>query len=112
MRPEGLGSKNAFASSGLKPVTFRLVAWYLNHYATACPVLRSHVSNLKSKQEKEIKDIPVTDRGGLLGFQMLRIQHFLDNQLTDGGKIVSFFFFSISLSLSLPPSPPSSTHFC
>jgi hypothetical protein len=38
VRPEGFGkSKNVFTSSGLEPATFRLVAEYLNHYATACP---------------------------------------------------------------------------
>jgi hypothetical protein len=33
--------------------------------------------------------VPVTGRGGLQGCEMLRIQHCLDNRLTDGGKVVS-----------------------
>jgi hypothetical protein len=33
--------------------------------------------------------IPVTGRVGLLGCEMLRIPHCLDNRLTDGGKVVS-----------------------
>jgi hypothetical protein len=35
------------------------------------------------------KTIPVTGRGGLLGYEMLRIPHCLDNRLTDGSKVVS-----------------------
>jgi hypothetical protein len=35
------------------------------------------------------KAIPVTGRGGLYGYEMLRIPHCLDNRLTDGGRIVS-----------------------
>jgi hypothetical protein len=37
----------------------------------------------------KIKSIPVTDRGGLQGCEMLKIPHCLDNRLTDGGKVVS-----------------------
>jgi hypothetical protein len=33
--------------------------------------------------------IPVTGLGGLEGRETLRIPHFLDNRLTDGGKVVS-----------------------
>jgi hypothetical protein len=33
--------------------------------------------------------IPATGRGGLYGYEMLRIPHCLDSRLTDGGKIVS-----------------------
>jgi hypothetical protein len=32
--------------------------------------------------------MPKTGRGGLLGCEMLKIPHCLDNQLTDGGKVV------------------------
>jgi hypothetical protein len=38
VRLEGLGKlkkKNSFTSSGLEPATFRIVAYCLNHYATA-----------------------------------------------------------------------------
>jgi hypothetical protein len=34
------------------------------------------------------KAIAVTDRGRLQGYGMLRIPHYLDNQLTDGGDVV------------------------
>jgi hypothetical protein len=59
-----------------------------------------------------LKAIPVTGHRGLWGCEMLRIPHCLDNQLTDGGKVVS------------PTHPPhftplkhyyiyvSGTHFC
>jgi hypothetical protein len=50
-----------------------------------------------SKKKKE-KNIPVTGSGGLQGCEMLRISHCLDNQLIDGGKIVS------------PTHPPISLH--
>jgi hypothetical protein len=33
--------------------------------------------------------IPVRDRGGPYGWEMLRISHCLDNRLTDGGEVVS-----------------------
>jgi hypothetical protein len=35
------------------------------------------------------KAVPVTDRGGPLGCEMLRLPHFLDNQFTDDGDLVS-----------------------
>jgi hypothetical protein len=34
------------------------------------------------------KAIPVTGHGGPKRFEMLRLPHFLDNQLTDGGGVV------------------------
>jgi hypothetical protein len=38
---------------------------------------------------KYLKAIPVTGRGGLQGCKISRISHWLDNRLTDGGKVVS-----------------------
>jgi hypothetical protein len=38
---------------------------------------------------KKKKAIPVTGRGGLYGYEMLRIPHCLDYRLIDGGQIVS-----------------------
>jgi hypothetical protein len=35
------------------------------------------------------KAIPVTSGGGLWGCEMLRLPYFVDNQLTDGGEVVS-----------------------
>jgi hypothetical protein len=35
------------------------------------------------------KVIPVTGRGGPSGCETSRFPHFLDNRLTDGGKVVS-----------------------
>jgi hypothetical protein len=35
------------------------------------------------------KAIPVTGCGGPYGCETLRLPHFLDNQLTDGGEVVS-----------------------
>jgi hypothetical protein len=53
------------------------------------------------------KAIPVTDRGGPQGSETSRSSHFLDNRLTDGGKVVSLTY--------RPPFTPrkiSGTHFC
>jgi hypothetical protein len=60
------------------------------------------------------KAIPITDRAGLYGCDMLRIPHCLDNQLTDGGKVFSpmhqqnftphthfFFFFTFPVLTSV-----------
>jgi hypothetical protein len=38
---------------------------------------------------KKLKAIPVTGRGSLQGYEMLRIPHCLDNQLTGGGEFAS-----------------------
>jgi hypothetical protein len=35
------------------------------------------------------KVIPVTDHGGPQGCEMLRVPHYLDNRITDGGEVVS-----------------------
>jgi hypothetical protein len=37
----------------------------------------------------KVKDIHVTGRGGPYGCETSRLPHFLKNQLTDGGEIVS-----------------------
>jgi hypothetical protein len=37
--PEGLGKLKKFTSLGLEPVTFQLVALYINHYTTTHPFL-------------------------------------------------------------------------
>jgi hypothetical protein len=50
---------------------------------------------------------PVTGREGLLGCETSRFLHFLDNQFTDGGEVVSF--------MRWPPFTPKKilgTHFC
>jgi hypothetical protein len=47
------------------------------------------VSQYRCRSKKKSKAIRVTGRGGLQGCEMLRIKHFLDNRLTDGGKVVS-----------------------
>jgi hypothetical protein len=38
--------------------------------------------------KKKCTAIPVTDRGGQYGCETSRLPHFLDNRLTDGGKVV------------------------
>jgi hypothetical protein len=38
---------------------------------------------------RKSKAIPVTGREGPFGCEMLGFSHFLDNRLTDGGKVVS-----------------------
>jgi hypothetical protein len=42
------------------------------------------------KSKKDIgKAIPVTGHGGPYGCETLRVPHYLDNRLTDGGEVVS-----------------------
>jgi hypothetical protein len=40
-------------------------------------------------KKKKSKDIHLTGCGGPKGCEMLRLPHFLRNQLTDGGEVVS-----------------------
>jgi hypothetical protein len=42
-----------------------------------------------TNKRKNCKAIPVTGRGDSYGCEMSRLPHFLDNWLTDGGKVVS-----------------------
>jgi hypothetical protein len=56
---------------------------------------------------KKGKAIHVSGHGGPWGCETLRLPHFLDNQLTDSGKVVSLKRW--------PPSTPRKipgTHFC
>jgi hypothetical protein len=48
------------------------------------------------------KTIPVTGRGGLHGYEMSKIPHFLDSQFTDGSEVVN---------LARPPRFPQETLF-
>jgi hypothetical protein len=41
------------------------------------------------KRGKNVNAIPVTGHGGPKGWETLRIPNFVDNQLTDGGEVVS-----------------------
>jgi hypothetical protein len=41
------------------------------------------------KKKKKGKTIPLTGCGGPQGCEVLRLPHFLDNWLTDGGEVVS-----------------------
>jgi hypothetical protein len=58
---------------------------------------RSHVSpngpsSLRTttvKKSKNCRAIPITGRGGPWGCEALRVPHYLDNRLTDGGKVGS-----------------------
>jgi hypothetical protein len=43
----------------------------------------------KCKVKSKHKAFPVTGRWGLQGCEMLRIQHCVDNRLTDGGEVVT-----------------------
>jgi hypothetical protein len=39
--------------------------------------------------KRKVKAIPVTGRGGPQGCETLRLPHFIDSWLTDGGEVVS-----------------------
>jgi hypothetical protein len=47
--------------------------------------IQAGLSQLKIKVEA----IPVTDRGVLYGCETSKLPHFLENRMTDGGKVVS-----------------------
>jgi hypothetical protein len=61
--------------------------------------------------------MPLTGRGGPYGCEMLRIPHYLNNQLIDGGKVVSpthqphftpqkhYFFFMFPVLISVDSNP-------
>jgi hypothetical protein len=46
MRPEGLDKFKKLISSGAEPATFQLVAYCLNHYATACSLMYTFTNHL------------------------------------------------------------------
>jgi hypothetical protein len=49
----------------------------------------SNLTRSMDKGKKKGKDIPVTGHGGPLGCERLRLPHYLDKRLIDGGKVVS-----------------------
>jgi hypothetical protein len=53
------------------------------------------------------KAIPVTRRERPQGYETSRLPHFLDNQLTDGGDVVS-----LTLRPPYTPRKIPGTHFC
>jgi hypothetical protein len=64
-------------------------------------------SNLSPDKVKKGKVISVTSREGPYGFGTSRFPHFLDNQLTDGGEVVS-----LTLRPPFTPRKIPGTHFC
>jgi hypothetical protein len=62
----------------------------VNNELEMCEVKWSEVKvlNVDGKVKKG-KAIPVTGREGPQGFEMSRFPYFLENTLTDGGKVVS-----------------------
>jgi hypothetical protein len=50
-----------------------------------CSLSLSFILHIK----KNNKVIPVTGRGGPQGYETLRLPHFLEHRLTDGGEVVS-----------------------
>jgi hypothetical protein len=53
------------------------------------------------------KAIPITDRGGPHGCETLRLPHFVDIRLTDGGEVVS-----LTCRPSFTPRKIPGTCFC
>jgi hypothetical protein len=59
------------------------------HIPTNVSSSGSSRSSSSSSSKGKVKDIPVTGRGGPYGCERLRLPHYLDKRLTDGGKVVS-----------------------
>jgi hypothetical protein len=57
--------------------------------------------------KKKSKTIPVRDRGSPWGCETSRLQHFLDNLLTNGGEVVS-----LTRLAPFTPKMIPGTHFC
>jgi hypothetical protein len=79
-----------------------------------CPAIRRAEQRLPSlfvvfryRKEKKDKAIPVTSREGPHGCETSRLPQFLDNRLTDGGKIVS-----LTRRPPFTPKKTPGTHFC
>jgi hypothetical protein len=64
----------------LAGLSLRVLLYLLMVYVATQSVVRITYSG---------KAILVTGRGGPQGFQRLRLSHFLDNRLADGGEVVS-----------------------
>jgi hypothetical protein len=62
---------------------------------------------LSDQRSQKCKDILVTGHGGPYGCKTSRVQHYLDNRLTDGGKVVSLMRRSPFNPRNIP-----GTHFC
>jgi inner membrane protein involved in colicin E2 resistance len=54
-----------------------------------CDAVKSDRSSPTFQGNILVKANPVTGRGGPEDFETSRLPHFLDNRLTDGGKVVS-----------------------
>jgi hypothetical protein len=65
---------------------FRFIFQVLSHVYIL--LVRTTVTSCIRKVKKG-KAIPVTGREGPYGCETSRLPHFLDNRLTDGGKVVS-----------------------
>jgi hypothetical protein len=63
--------------------------------------------NITKGKKKKGKANSVTGHRGPLGCETLRVPHYLDKRLTDGGKVVS-----LSAGRPLPPRKIPGTHFC
>jgi hypothetical protein len=65
------------------------------------------VDSVQSETTRVYKGIPLTGREGPYGCQTSRLPHFLDNQFTDGGEVVSVTRRSGFTSRKI-----TGTHFC
>jgi hypothetical protein len=93
----GLGLEQNNAARGQEQCCNRVLTQRLPSEATSCrslestncPNVRLNVSVTDINLPKKVK-LSRKGRGGLWNFQILRIPHCLDHQLTDGGEVVSF----------------------
>jgi hypothetical protein len=98
--PVGLGTKNHYADedqqqfTGLDWTGQSVQLRYNKHSAyterLTRPLVEEEFPFLNTRLGKnESKAIPVTGRGGPQSCETSRLPHFLDNQLADGGEVVS-----------------------
>jgi hypothetical protein len=69
--------------------------------------LFSHISRLDQCTGRQCKAIPLPGHGSPWVCETSRLSHFMDNRLTDGGKVVS-----PKRRPALTPRKISGTHFC
>jgi hypothetical protein len=75
-----------------KSLNFLKYEFHVRNIFLTDPYFQENTQVQRYKDQGKVrqgKAIPVTGRGGPQGYETSRLPHFLDNWLTDGGKVVS-----------------------